>query len=75
MIVTTAKDTPKETQEKDYPYVGKSSNTGTIVLFTGEGKGVVLVNAEYWGKLGYYSAHWVEADFTAYDGEVIVKNK
>lgn len=63
-----------------YPWIGIATkdavhDEGTIVLFTEEGKGVVICQNELKSySLGGYGFNWLMDRFTEYKGEIKLSN-
>lgn len=58
-----------------YPCLKRSTQHGTIVLFTGAGDGFVVGEGDGFHSVGYRSSGWTEhTSFERFDGEVTLSN-
>jgi hypothetical protein len=72
MINVTGDYSVKESESK-YPYIGIDQYR-QIVLFTEEGKGVLLDNGKSGNSTGTY-AGWFEKAFSPIEGTITISNK
>jgi hypothetical protein len=70
MIISEVKNDKKLTRE--YPYLGHSKCTDTVVLFMHQGRGVCLKASS--GKIGVLSETWIEDNFEPLTGELVLRN-
>lgn len=63
----------KVVENNDFPYLGKATATGTIVLFTSPKNGTVVVSGGQYA-LGYVSDDWEMGCFQVFRGEISLKN-
>lgn len=59
-----------------YPYIGKSKNDDSYVLFNGPMRGIVIKDtfSSIHHVLGYYSDNWLEYSFDITTDKVILEN-
>ena len=67
----------KPENEPFYPYIGKSRDTGNVVLFSGPHEGTFLAKGA--GiisslKVGDHSSDWAEEAFCRLDGYITLSN-
>jgi len=65
------------TKEMEFPFLGISKDSETIVLFSGDGEGTIvyaLPNTEDSSDLGKFSDCWDMEEFTPIIGKVILSN-
>lgn len=67
--VTPAKQLPSD---EKYPYIGKSTFDGLIVLFSAPDTGTVLSSRPFSHNVGFYSDSWGEHFFEKFDGTITI---
>lgn len=72
-IASTADFVPA-LEPRNYPYLGRLSSSGMIVLFTGKNVGTVVHPGNGGCTMGLVSGSWEEQRFSAYSGTVHLKN-
>lgn len=60
--------------DRNYPYIGQSSNTGCIVLFYKEKTGVCLFRGKSGRDVGDHDYCWGEELFAPFTGEIVLSN-
>lgn len=61
-----------ELESKDFPVIG-ITDTGTIVLFTGQNTGTRIYSRH--DTIGYWCNAWNAEQFTVFNGKVEVRNE
>lgn len=63
----------KDEVEKPFPKI-MSTDRKTVVLFTEERCGTVLLSRFSYHQIGYYAEDWCMSDFKDFDGQIKLEN-